>query len=310
MTRAYFHRGDIDTLRMRDMLLAMRAGGRHSCWHAGDLVWRLFLQGLSHDVARTVRLWDDDQGHVAGFAVVTPSRFGRPLAAFDIQVLPRLRGCGLEEEMLAGIETEFRQTIGAGRLIADPGVYQDDTAQIAALECEGYSRTGGESLILLRPLDGPLPRPTLPDGFSVRAVAGEHEAAARAATHRDAFESTRITTEAYLRLMRTSGYDRALDVVGVAQDGTFAAFALGWLDEVNRVGELEPVGTCTAFRRRGLAQAAVIEGLARMQAMGAREAIVGPIDPGEDAALRLYESVGFRVCQRLHGYVREVTKEP
>jgi ribosomal protein S18 acetylase RimI-like enzyme len=292
------------------MLLAMRAGGRHSCWHAGDLAWRLFLQGLGHDLARTVRLWDDDESQLAAFAVLTPSRAGRPLAAFDIQVHPRLRGSGLEEEVLDWIESEFRQTIGAGQLIADPGVYDDDAAQIAALERRGYSRTEGESVLLLRPLRGSLPRPSPPDGFSLRALAGEHEAAARAAAHRDAFESTRITTEAYLSLMRAPGYDRALDEVAVAPDGTLAAFALCWLDEANRVGELEPVGTCGAFRRMGLAQAVVMDGLARMQALGAREAVVGPIDRREEAAVRLYDSVGFRVQQWLHWYEREVGKEP
>ena len=72
--QSYPYRGQTDTERMRDLLVSMRAGGGHGCWHVGDLVWRLFLQSLRHDLGQTFRLWDDADGSLAGFAVWTPSR--------------------------------------------------------------------------------------------------------------------------------------------------------------------------------------------------------------------------------------------
>lgn len=306
-TRSYAHRGDADTARMRVLLQSMWAGGPSPGWHVGDLAWRLFLQGLSYDLARTVRLWDDPAGELAGLAVLAPSRSGRPVAAFEIEIHARRRGCGLEDEMVTWIEAEFARMVGAGRLIAEPGVYEDDVAQMEALERRGYRRTEGEQWLLVRPVQAPLAEPAVLPGFSVRPVSGEHEAAARAAAHRDAFDSTRVTAEAYRRLMRTPGYDRGLDVVAVAPDGEIAAFALGWMDDVNRVGEFEPVGTRAAFRRMGLAQAVLLYGLRRMHALGAEEALVGPIDLQERAALRLYESLGFSRRCGVYGYARELT---
>ncbi len=299
------YQGPIDTQRMADLLVSMRAGGNHNCWHVGDLVWRLFLQSLRHDLGRTFRLWNDDGGNLAGFAVWTPSRYRAGVISFELQVHPRQRGRGLEEEMLDWVEAQRSQATVACRLVTDVGVYEDDQAQITTLQRCGFRRTDDEGVLFIYPLDEPVPEPSLPGGFVVRPVAGEQEAAARAAAHRDAFDSTRVTDEAYLRLMRTPGYDRDLDTVVVAPDGTIAAFCLGWLDRANRVGEFEPVGTRPAFRRQGLGQAAALADLGRMRAHGAESVVVGPVDASEEAAMRLYQSVGFRPICRTYGYARE-----
>jgi hypothetical protein len=52
-----------------------------------------------------------------------------------------------------------------------------------------------------------------------------------------------MTRESYQVVMCTWPYRHDLDQVVEAPDGRLAAFALGWLDAANRVGELEPVGT-------------------------------------------------------------------
>ncbi|MBN1136408.1 MAG: GNAT family N-acetyltransferase [Anaerolineae bacterium] len=304
--RSYPYQGQIDTERMRELLASMRAGGGHSCWHVGDLVWRLFLQSLWHDLGQTFRLWDDASGQLAGFAVWMPSRYRAGFISFELQVCPRLRSCGLEEEMLSWVEAQCPQKPAACHLVTDVGVYEDDQGQIAALERRGFRRMDDEGVLFIYPLDEPVAEPSLPDGLVARPVAGEQEAAARAAAHRDAFDSTRVTDEAYLRLMRTPGYDRDLDMVAAAPDGTIAAFCLGWLDPANRVGEFEPVGTRQAFRRQGLGQAVALAGLRRMQARGAESVVVGPVDAAEEAAMRMYQSAGFRPIYRTYGYAREI----
>jgi ribosomal protein S18 acetylase RimI-like enzyme len=60
-----------------------------------------------------------------------------------------------------------------------------------------------------------------------------------------------------------------LDIVAIALDQRFAAFATCWVDQGNRVGQFEPVGTAPEFRRQGLGQAVLSEGLRRMQQHGA-----------------------------------------
>lgn len=54
-----------------------------------------------------------------------------------------------------------------------------------------------------------------------------------------------------------------------------ASSSTAWLDRANRVGTLEPVGTLPEYRRRGLARAAIYEGLRRLAREGVTRAFLG-----------------------------------
>jgi hypothetical protein len=82
----------------------------------------------------------------------------------------------------------------------------------------------------------------------------ETVAEARAAVHRAAFSPSRVRTESYLQVMRTWPYRAELDWIVESADGTPVAFCLVWLDELNHVAVLEPVGTDPAHQRRGTCQ--------------------------------------------------------
>lgn len=51
-------------------------------------------------------------------------------------------------------------------------------------------------------------------------------------------------------VMTKPGYQPEREIVAEAPDGRIAAFAVYWVDERNRVGHFEPVGTHHDFRRR------------------------------------------------------------
>ena len=85
-------------------------------------------------------------------------------------------------------------------------------------------------------------------------------------------------------------YRRDLDLIAVAADGEFAAFATVWFDDVTRTGAFEPVGTAPEHQRKGLGKAIMTEGLRRLQHLGATLAYVGSFNT---AAHALYASVGF-----------------
>jgi mycothiol synthase len=172
-------------------------------------------------------------------------------------------------------------------------------APIASRSSGGAGSPGAlRCTIWPRSLDGPLPAPGLPAGFVVRGLAGEDDAAERAA------HQPELTTERYRAFMQAPGYDQDLDLVAVAPETRFGAYCICWMDPANGVGEFEPVGTLPELRRRGLARAVVLEGFRRMKARGAHTALVR--FEGENApARRSYELVGCDVRSTIYTYTKD-----
>jgi RimJ/RimL family protein N-acetyltransferase len=104
--------------------------------------------------------------------------------------------------------------------------------------------------------------------------------------------------------MRLPGYDRELDVVALAPDGVIVAYVNGWVDPLNRIGDFGPAGACIEYRRQGLTRAVLLECMQRMQRRGMDRVSVSTGVTNEPA-LRLYESVGFRVVNKFLEYVKK-----
>jgi ribosomal protein S18 acetylase RimI-like enzyme len=271
----------------------------------GDLVWRFFLLSIRSNPPEDARLWEGTDGALLGFAWIDQHNHG-----FDWQIRPEARWQGLEEEMLRWVEARHAAMGEAGRggeeHGLETGAMADDEPRVDFLRRHGFEAAQqGLVHMTLDLLYGDAPPPLdLPPGYTVRPVAGPHEAPARAAVHRQAFHPSRVDDASYARLMLLPGYDRRLDTVAVAPDGmTMAACAMAWMDELNRVGEFEPVGTAPAFRRLGLGKAVLVEGLWAMKAAGAETAIVATWADWEPAR-RLYESVGFEVVNSEFDFLR------
>lgn len=190
----------------------------------------------------------------------------------------------------------------------------DDPEKIDFLEHEGYAQQEMHYRCYHRSLTQPIPVPALPQGFTIRSLADETEAEARAALQRDAFFplSSKTYEEGTLRqlaVMQMPKYNLQLDLMVIAPDGTPAAGCICWVDPVNQVGLFEPVGTRPQFRRRGLATALMFEGLRRLREQGMQAALVTGAHPGNEeksseftSSRFVYEAVGFQLIRRTYMY--------
>lgn len=266
-------------------------------WHPGDVIWGMY-QNTIFDPHREVRLWEDGD-ELLGFAWLEEPD------GVVTQVHPRLRG-SLEREMLdwAARQTRAVYAERAGDELWTR-VPEGDPRVPAFLIALGFVRDPDHALKMFRELDGSLPRPAPLDGWTIREVGGEGEWEARVETHREVWHPSRVTLEAYRRLRSAPGYDPRLDLVSVAPDGTFGSYCICWFDRGSRTGLFEPVGTRPACRGMGLGRAVMLEGLYRLRDLGARAAAVTAIHDN-DAAIRLYESVGFKTVNREHLYGKKL----
>lgn len=299
-----FYQSEQDFLDMRAMLMEARA---QTCdWrypHVGLMQFNFMMVVFHLNPQELVRLWHVDD-HLVGYAMLGED------PTFEVQVLPDHAWSGIETEALAWAEARVAE-LGQ----RDPerwgsplvsGAHQDDAQHLAFLEQNGFRLRGDFSEVnMLRSLDEPIPAPTAPSGFQLREVA-ETEASLRAAAHRAVWQPWtvgNVSDANYVRFMQMPGYQRDLDIVTVAPEGVFAAAVTGWLDPVNRIGDLGEVGTLPAYRRQGLMRPALLECLRRMQAHGMERACVST---GVEnwPAIRLYESVGFKTVNQYLDYTR------
>ncbi|MBX9394799.1 GNAT family N-acetyltransferase [Streptomyces sp. TRM72054] len=260
--------------------------------HIGDLAWNWCLALDRADECPTA-IWAHDDRTLAWGWLELPD-------TLMLQVDPDHPE--LADEVLA-----WAERTAPGPLAVDIAETEPHLAE--ALEARGYARVpdGPFMTLLGRTLtDLPAVAP-LPPGYAIRAQRDPADVAGRAAAHRAAFGSTRITTERHARMRDTWPYRPELDLVVISPAGEAVAYCQGWYDETNGAGEFEPVGTHPAHRRLGLARAACTAVLHAFALAGAHRAVVyARGDASYPVPRRLYESLGFTAYTRTRAYVRRV----
>ncbi len=255
--------------------------------HIGDFYWAM-RPGLEFVAERDIRLWSD--GHkVAAFAWFDGFDSGDYVVSGDAPD-------AIELDAIAWLEDGHRRYAPS-----EPfgiGVMDDDGERRSVLEERGYRRADAGDVRFWQRIDPSFDAP-MPDGFRVNAVRGADDIERRVYVQHNSFESSTATPDVWRALAELPGYRRDLDLVVIAPDGTGAAGCTIWYDEANRAGEFEPVGTSRAFQRRGIGKALLAEGLRRLYAFGAEEAIVRT-NITNAPAIALYRSAGFHLTATQH----------
>ena len=267
------------TRRMQALVSELwRLEGPHVENHVGDVAWMRF-QHTGREGEWRFRIWEESGEPVAWAWIRRPATLGH-------EIHPRHRGGALHDELLDWFEAEAEEDeLRVSSLTTDP-------ERLAFLRARGYEIEPAARAFAyhLREL-GDLPDPVLPAGYRLRTVEPA-DLEARVELHRVVWEPSRVTVESFSKLQTVWPYRADLDCVVEAPDGSLVAYCLAWLDDANRVGELEPVGTDPGFRRRGLASAVCLFALNRLKEEGAARGIVYSIAGSEATAL--YESIGLR----------------
>jgi len=259
-------------------------------WHPGDFVWE--LRG-GYDATQPIRMWDDASGVAAVGWMTEPGRLW-------LETLP-------EREGLVGEMVAWGEGVAAATGLSIRA-FDSDTTRVGALERLGYRRTAPQGVFFRMDLASPPQVFDPPRGFHVRDSVGI-DPERRAAAHRDAWNDlsriglpdvrSTFSAELYLSLRAAPApvYDPALDLLVEGPDGALVANAVCWADAASGVGVFEPVGTHAAFRGRGLARLAILEGCRRLKERGHRWARVGTAHFNAPA-ISAYLSCGFELYDR------------
>ena len=308
MTSHLFERSR-DMEKVIELLLTCKT--TKSIDHFLPFMLRLVLTPSSHlssnsiDLATNVRIWKKNDGTVCGFALVDLSVWG-----LFYLVSPSEEGGELEQEILSWA---YNRAIHISRsksiTLRCRRVREDNSKRISALERQGFRRDNDrQGLRLVRRLDVPIDKPLIPQGFKIRHLSGRDEVEAYVALVNSAIpEATSVET--HQRWIDTPEYISELDLIAVADDGTFAAFCQSYYDpselarSTRREGWTDPIGTAPAYRKKGLARAIILEALWRLKSRGIEDAVLG-VAGSNEVARKLYESIGYRAIYRMYDYVK------
>lgn len=308
MTPHLFERNR-DMEKAIELLLTCKAN--QSIDHFLPFMLRLVLTPSSHlsstsmDLATDVRIWKKNDGTVCGFALVDLSVWG-----LFYLVSPSEEGGELEQEILSWACNRASH-IGRGKSITlrCRRVREDNSKRISSLERQGFRRENDrQGLRMVRPLDVPLDEPLIPQGFKIRHLYGQGEIEAYVALVNSAIPKA-TSAETYQRWIETPEHIPELDLIAVADDGTFAAFCQSYYDPLEiarstrKEGWTDPIGTAPAYRKKGLARAIVLEALWRLKNRGIEDAVLG-VAGSNEVARKLYESIGYRAIYRMYDYVK------
>jgi len=132
---------------------------------------------------------------------------------------------------------------------------------------------------------------SLPDGFRLKSLAEDNDLAKidralwRGFNHGD--EPPAIDFEGRKKMQSVPNFRKDLNIIIIAPDGNYVAYAGTWFEATNKFAYVEPVATDPDYRRRGLGKATVLEGIRRCGELGAQVAYVGSVQP-------FYQAMGFK----------------
>lgn len=272
----------------------------------------------SFDPQRDLRLWEAADGTLIGFGQVFVSPAAEEVDGFLwFRVHPEYRDGTVEVEILRWAEQRMRELSQERQVPAKlrSGARNDRSERIALLEQHGFS-IARYFLRMRRSLDEPIPDLPMPEGFTLRHLAGQHEVPAWVEMFNlsfiDHWNHHPLTVEDRLHWASEPSYRLEQDLIAVAADGTFAGFCKCFInDEQNRrqgrrEGWISLLGTRRGYRGVGLGRALLLAGLRQLKADGADAALLGVDASSLTGATKLYESVGFETIHTMIAYVKNV----
>lgn len=140
------------------------------------------------------------------------------------------------------------------------------------------------------PMDGEIPAPALPEGFRLQSLTNENDFRKinqvlwRGFNHPGDPPDEEIEGRKFMQ--QSPNFRKDLTIVAVAPNGDYVSYCGMFFVPENRVAMLEPLATDPDYRRMGMARAAVLESLRRVQALGPEVCWVG-------SDQQFYLSLGF-----------------
>lgn len=286
-----------DFLKIRDFLKnTMQTAPAQKNWMIDRWIfgryWGQVMHGTFNTWPETVGIWEDENNEIVAVVNSPGEVLYRTVGEAFFQLSDRDFTDEFYVELVDYAESKFPLKTEQGSFLKF--TVNDDAYQIKnILKERGYILQDWKDPMAYMEIHNNL-NVELPDGFKI-ADSNEVSDYQKGFAHGRAFGYYKNyvpddddAEHCYRSLRKAPDYIPELDLSVLDSNGEIASFAGVWYDDQNRVAILEPVGTIPKYRRMGLAQAVIHEGINRARKLGANKVYVG-------SNQQFYLSIGFQV---------------
>jgi ribosomal protein S18 acetylase RimI-like enzyme len=263
--------------------------------HITDLPYRFSSWAL--DEPENTRLWFDENQELVAWAVMQT-----PFWTVDYGINAKLTGSLLPEVFSWAdkrAQTSLHSAYGHPAWFIME--FADQAERIRELERFGFADQSNvvedpwSKVLFRRPASLPITPVKSKAGFTIRPLEKD-EVQKYVELHRSVFESKNMTLEWRTRTLEHPDYRPELDLVIESPSKELVAFCVCWFDKYRMTGQIEPLGCREDFRRQGLAQLVLSEGIQRLQSLGVKDIFV-ETDNFRNAAFQFYQDFGFEISK-------------
>lgn len=280
--RSYDHPRDFE--RVSDFLVRhYRPDNRDGNWLQPAWEYMHSHPALDEAALDKIGIWED-----AG-EIVAVAHYESALGEAFFQVHPD--HSGLKPDMLDYAERRLCGVSDTGRRHLHVYVDDSDSELEALVRSRGYQRTVDWDRPTSRFLiPDPFPEIVLPSGFRLKSLQDDNDLHKvdqvlwRGFGHEGEPPPDSLADRE--KMQSAPSFRKDLNIVVEAPSGRFVSYSGTWYEGTKRYAYVEPVATDPDYRRRGLATAAVLEGIRRCAELGATIAYVG-------SDLAFYLALGF-----------------
>lgn len=269
-----------DFHKVREFLIRINSPGFTTInflWERWE--WSFCLEAISRDNLPKMGIWEDDGKIVAATGLEQDPGEVFPLVDAEYGYLKD----DVLQYSLKNLKKEEKLKV----LIQD-----DDPEFQKCARRAGFYPTQQRDCRAVFDIDGNIEY-KLPEGFSITSMADDYdlhkynEVLWKGFNHGDSPPDDREHIEGRRISLSSPNQDMNLKIAVVSPDGRFASYCGMWYDEKIDYALVEPVATMPEYRKMGLGQAAVLEGIRRCGKLGAKTAYVG-------SSQQFYYNIGFR----------------
>lgn len=264
------------------------ADPNHPHIHIVDMPFRQTSTWQDHDFE--IGVWEKGKEMVA-WAVFQP-----PWWNLDYAIHPLARGSHLEKDVFAwGKEQMMAYSRRTRDAFYGSVEFFENTPNIEKtvenLTSLGFKKFNWSTVRFKFDLDQENPPNQLPDGFTIRAFAGETEVDEYVSLHRAAFGTKMMSKAWRMRTLEHPTYRPEIDLIAVNPDGKPVGFCICWIWQ--ETGQIEPLGIHPDYQGLGLGKALELSAFEILRNQGARSVHVDHVSFNEKA-IALSLKTGFK----------------